>query len=267
MAARNGPTSPSSWQVSRPSWAEIPLTPGTRVRSGSRPWTRSSTWRLRRARSAVDVLERDEPAGPDDRDPVADPLDLGQDVRAEEDRPAGRAKLVEDVVEGALHERVEALGRLVEDGQLGVVLEGLDDADLLAHPARVVADRPAERLLGQLEPVEQLGPPDRRPAVELAEVVEQVEPGHPVVQGDPAGQVADPAADLDRGSLGCRARGPRPGRRSGGGSRGAAGSSCSCRPRSARGTRRSRRRSPGSTGRSARRPRSPAASGPRRGRP
>ena len=58
-------------------------------------------------------------------------------------RPAA-APLVEEVVERALHERVEALGRLVEDGQLRVVLERLDDADLLAHAARVVADRPLE---------------------------------------------------------------------------------------------------------------------------
>ena len=59
-------------------------------------------------------------------------------------RPAALS-VVEDVVERVLHQRVEAFGRFVEDRQLGIVLEGLDDADLLAHAARVVADRPAQR--------------------------------------------------------------------------------------------------------------------------
>ena len=53
-------------------------------------------------------------------------------------RPS-RAQVVEDAVEGVLHQRIEPFGRLVEDRELGVVLERLDDADLLAHAARVVA--------------------------------------------------------------------------------------------------------------------------------
>src|SRR3712207_9531726 len=43
-------------------------------------------------------------------------------------------------------------------------------ADLLAHPARVVADRTLERGARQLESVEQLVAPGRRPSVELVEV-------------------------------------------------------------------------------------------------
>ena len=69
--------------------------------------------------------------------------------------------------------------------------------DLLAHPPRVVADGAAERSSGQLQAVEQLGATGRRPAGQLAEVVEQALAGQGVVQGDAAGQVADPPPDLD----------------------------------------------------------------------
>ena len=56
-------------------------------------------------------------------------------MRREEDRPALGLERVEDFVERPLHQRVEPFGRLVEDGELGIVLERLDDADLLAHAA------------------------------------------------------------------------------------------------------------------------------------
>ena len=74
-------------------------------------------------------------AGADDRHAVAEALDLRQHVRAEEDGPALAPQVVEDPVERVLHERIETLGRLVQDRELGVVLQRLDDADLLAHPA------------------------------------------------------------------------------------------------------------------------------------
>jgi len=81
--------------------------------------------------------------------------------------------------------------------QLGVVLEGLDDPELLAHPPAVVADRPGEVTAGELKPLDEPRPARRRAPVEGAEVVEEVGAGHPVVQGDPAGKVADPSPDLD----------------------------------------------------------------------
>src|SRR5213075_3072145 len=52
---------------------------------------------------------------------------------------------VERVCERALHQRIEAFGRLVEDRHVRIVLERLDNAHLLAHPAGVVADRAVER--------------------------------------------------------------------------------------------------------------------------
>ena len=200
------------------------------------------------------VLEGDEPTAADDRDAVADPLDLRQHVGREEDRPSRGLEVVEDVVERALHQGIEPLGRLVEDRQLRVVLEGLDDPDLLAHPARVVADGPVQRPRGQLEPFAQLGAAGRRTAGQVAEVVEQPLAGQRVVEGDPAGQVADPSPDLDAVANDVAAEDARPTRRWGGGSRGAAGSSSTCRRRSGRGSRRSRLR-----GRRSRGPRGPGS--------
>lgn len=67
--------------------------------------------------------------------PVAYAFYLGQDVGGEEDRAPAASALFEYVVEGALHERVEAFGRLIENRQWRIMLERLDDADLLAHAA------------------------------------------------------------------------------------------------------------------------------------
>jgi len=47
-------------------------------------------------------------------------------------------------VEAALHERVEAGDRLVEDQQLGLAHERLDQPDLLAVAGRELAHRPVQ---------------------------------------------------------------------------------------------------------------------------
>ena len=52
IAARNGPMSPSSRQVSQPSLALTSETPATPSRVGAGPASRISTFRFRRARSA-----------------------------------------------------------------------------------------------------------------------------------------------------------------------------------------------------------------------
>jgi hypothetical protein len=66
-------------------------------------------------------------------------------VRGEEDRPAFGLERVEDLVERPLHQGIQAFGRFVEDGQLRIVLQRLDDPDLLAHAAGVVAHQTAKR--------------------------------------------------------------------------------------------------------------------------
>lgn len=113
------------------------------------------------------------------------------------DGPPGGPQVVKDRVERALHERVEPLRRLVEDGELRVVLEGLDDAQLLAHPTGVVADLAAQGGGPQLQPIEELRAAARGPPGQGGEVIEQALPGQPVPEGDAARQVADAAPDLD----------------------------------------------------------------------
>ena len=53
-------------------------------------------------------------AGPDDRDPIAQRLDLGEDVAGQQYGPARIAQLADDVLEDHLHQRVETGGRLVQ---------------------------------------------------------------------------------------------------------------------------------------------------------
>ena len=82
------------------------------------PANRSSTWWWARSRRRLDAVDLDEPAVADDRDAVAGPLDLGQDVARQEDRAALGLRLADERVERLLDERVEARRRLVEDQQL-----------------------------------------------------------------------------------------------------------------------------------------------------
>ena len=204
MAARNGPTSPSSRHVRRSPSTTRSLTPATPSSAGGRAVEAQLHDAASPGQQLRHVLDRGQPAVADDRHPIAHPLDLGQDVRREEDRPTGGAALVEDVVERPLHERVEALRRLVEDGQLRVVLERLDDADLLAHPARVGPDRATQRLVGELELGDEGIAQDRRSSGQGRQLVEQPIPGQVVPEGDAAGQVAGAArmATLSR-SMSC----------------------------------------------------------------
>ena len=94
------------------------------------------------AREVAQLLKRallHQPALAQDADPVAQRLDLAQDVRREEDRLAAPARLADGVAERHLHQRVEAARGLVEHQQVGTGPEGGDELDLLAVPFRVVA--------------------------------------------------------------------------------------------------------------------------------
>src|ERR1700730_2354431 len=83
---------------------------------------------------------RDQPAVADDADPVADVLDLGKNVRREEDGRAGLARLPAEVVKLLLIEGIEAAGRFVEDQQPRTEHEPEHDGELLLVPARVLAE-------------------------------------------------------------------------------------------------------------------------------
>ena len=103
----------------------------------------------------VDAVDLGEPAVADDRDPVAGPLDLGQDVARQEDRPAVGHRLADELEERLLDERVETRRRLVEDQQLGSVLERDDEPDLLLVALGVLLE-PARRV--EVEAFDQRAP-------------------------------------------------------------------------------------------------------------
>ena len=90
----------------------------------------------------VELVVDGDPAAGDDDHPAADRLDLGHDVRREQDR-VPVAQLADQVADLADLDRVEPGGRLVEDQDVGVVDQRLGQADPLAEPSREVAEDPA----------------------------------------------------------------------------------------------------------------------------
>jgi len=100
-----------------------------------------------------DRLRRNQPAVAEDADAVTDPPHLAQDVRGEEYRLPGLRLVAHELVESPLHQWVEPRGRLVEDGEIGVVHERLDQPELLDVARGVLAYLPVER---RVEAVEQL---------------------------------------------------------------------------------------------------------------
>jgi hypothetical protein len=94
---------------------------------------RSTEWRPL-AISSSDRSPRDRPAGLDDGDVVRHPLHLVEDVRRDEDRASLLLDEVADHRAELEHAgRVEAVRRLVEHQQLGVVEQGTRHAEALAH--------------------------------------------------------------------------------------------------------------------------------------
>src|ERR1700730_16365800 len=91
----------------------------------------------------VQILEPGRPRQPpaaDDADPVADVLDLRQDVGREKDRCALCFRFSAHVVELLLVERVEPAGRLVENEHPRTVHETEDDGELLLVTPGIIAE-------------------------------------------------------------------------------------------------------------------------------
>ena len=116
----------------RPRWASTHASPARSTTSapGSvrRAGPPAAARRARAARAPPQVLDGalvDDAAGADQRHPLAQPLHLGQHVRGQEDGAPGVAAPAQQREEALLHQRVEALAGLVQDQQLGVVLERL----------------------------------------------------------------------------------------------------------------------------------------------
>ena len=178
------------WSSTWRSW-----TPGSRARS---PGACSVSTLIERAGQVAQLGQRpglDRPARADDRHPVAQGLDLGEDVAREQHRPPVLARLLDAGLEDGLLERVEPRGRLVEHEQLGVGGERGDERHLLAVALRVRA-----ALLGrvELEALEQLRPPLRvEPAAERAEQVDRLAAGERRPQVHVTGHVGEPAVQRD----------------------------------------------------------------------
>ncbi len=75
----------------------------------------------------------------DDDEPVADGLELGEDMRAHENGSLPGAHRADKVAHLGDPDRIEAVGRFVENQQLGVAEERGGDTKALFHPERVAA--------------------------------------------------------------------------------------------------------------------------------
>ncbi len=79
----------------------------------------------------------DDPARPDDRDPVGERLDLGEDVAREEHGAPLLLRLPDALLEDGLHERVETRRGFIEEEELDVRGERGDERDLLPVALRI----------------------------------------------------------------------------------------------------------------------------------
>ena len=135
-------------------------------------------------------------AAADDGHAIARLLHLGQDVRAQEDGAALFLGLADDRVELLLDERVEAACRLIEEQQVGPVLEGDDQPDLLLVALGQLPELARRVDLEALDQLLLVGTVDA--AAQVGEVVERLTAGQLVVQRELARQVAQAAVDGDR---------------------------------------------------------------------
>ena len=145
----------------------------------------------------------DQPTGGEDADPVADRLDLVEEVARQQDRhPAflGRdSQQVEDLRDA---EGVDRRRRLVEDEDVRILDQRVGDAEPLEHAPRVRARSGRRR--------GRSGRPARAPRrssssglvardpVEPRRVAQVLAAGHVAVEPDGVGQIADPTLDLER---------------------------------------------------------------------
>ena len=143
----------------------------------------------------VERAGRDRAAVVEDDDPVAHPLDLGQQVRVEDDRRSPVARRADDGPDVRPAERVERRGRLVEEHELRVPEQRDAQPEPLLHPLREAAHR-VVGTIGQADPVERLvddspsvgGGDPAEPRVEREDLA-GVQPG---LVAEELGQVADP---------------------------------------------------------------------------
>lgn len=138
----------------------------------------------------------DRAAVADDADAVAQGLDLGEDVARQQHRAALLAFLLDDLLEGGLHERVEAGGRFVEHEQVHAGREGGDDGDLLPVALRIGA---ALLLRVEVEALDQVrAAAFVEPAAQAAEQVDHLAAGQVGPEVDVPGHVGEAAVECRR---------------------------------------------------------------------
>ncbi len=96
-----------------------------------------------------------DPTAADDHHPVGDGLDLGQQMRGEQHGAAAVGEAAQQPAHPAHALRIETVGGLVENQDLGVAEQGVGEAEALAHAERVLADALAGRRLVEADEREQ----------------------------------------------------------------------------------------------------------------
>ena len=147
-----------------------------------------------------DLVERsrcDDPAVVEDDHAIADTLDLGQQVRVEDDRRAAVASRAHDRPHVRPTDRIERRRRLVEEDQVRVAKECDAEPEPLLHPLRERADRVVGSI-DQSDEGERLvdcrGPPAGRDAGELGVKTQHLAGMEPRLVAELLGQVADRGA-------------------------------------------------------------------------
>ena len=146
-----------------------------------------------------------------DRDPVAERLDLRQDVGRQEHRLATLAGIGHALAERPLHQRVQAARRLVEEQQIGPGHQPGDEDELLPIALGV---RPDLLRRVELEPVDQQVPVrDVDMTLDATQQVQRLLARQRGPQVDLARHVRDAAMRLDGIGLAVDAEDLRPSRR------------------------------------------------------
>ena len=132
-------------------------------------------------------------AGGQDGKAVHALLQLGQDVRSDDDGHATRLQLAQCGVEVADGLRVQAVGGLVEQQHLGLAQQGLRKPQALAHALGVFAHGAVARV-GQAHAFQQRGALCEGRTLEAGEETQRFQPVQVVVEHHVLGQVAQVAA-------------------------------------------------------------------------
>jgi hypothetical protein len=128
----------------------------------------------------------------DDRHPVADQLDLAEQVRVEQHCDVAAAQLFQQAADDPPSDRVERTGRLVEQQKARRADQCLGDAEPLLHPLRHRL-HPGAGGVAQLHQFQQLGAlagPALRPAEPLVQL-QQLVGRAPAWEAKELGEVAD----------------------------------------------------------------------------